>query len=74
MEDYKMKKAILIEDINCEQAISLIRGALSKILGVCRIAIDQDYIILDADTEVKDYEIKYTLNKLGFRVKKILTL
>jgi copper chaperone len=76
MEEDKMTKKIFVEGMKCENCARHVKEALNNITGVIRsdVNLADHYVILEADTEVRDEAIKLSVNTEKYKVVRIETL
>jgi len=65
-----MKKKILIEGMSCGHCVNHVREALSELEGVTSVdvSLEDKYAVLDANTELKDEDIKFAVDDAGYEV------
>lgn len=68
-----MKKKILIEGMSCGHCVNHVKEALSELNGVTSVDVNLDgkYAVLEANTDVKDEEIKFAIDDAGYDVVEI---
>ena len=65
-----MNKKILIEGMSCDHCIKHVTNALTELNGVTNVDVNlkENFAILNANTEVKDEDIKLALDDAGYDV------
>ncbi|WP_318507383.1 heavy-metal-associated domain-containing protein [Bacillus sp. T3] len=65
-----MNKKILIEGMSCDHCIKHVTNALTELNGVTNVDVNlkENFAILNANTEVKDEDIKFALDDAGYDV------
>lgn len=65
-----MKKKISIEGMSCNHCVNHVKEALSELNGVSSVEVNlaSKYAVMEANTDVKDEEIKFAIEDAGYEV------
>jgi copper chaperone len=68
-----MKKKILIEGMSCGHCVNHVKEALSELNGVTSVDVDlaSKSAVIGANVDVKDEDIKFAINDVGYDVLEI---
>lgn len=68
-----MEKKILIEGMSCGHCVNHVKEALSELNGVKSVSVDLagKTAVIEADTDIKDEDIKFAIEDAGYEVVKI---
>lgn len=71
-----MKKKILIEGMSCGHCVNHAREALSELNGVTNVEVDlaTKLAIIETSVDVKDEDIKFAIEDVGYDVVGIDTI
>jgi len=71
-----MKKKILIEGMSCGHCVNHARKALSELNGVTNVEVDlaTKLAIIETSVDVKDEDIKFAIEDVGYDVVRIDTI
>lgn len=71
-----MKKKIIVEGMSCGHCVNHVKEALVELKGVKSVDVDLDSktAVIDAEGEVKDDDIKFSIEDAGYEVVTIETL
>ena len=65
-----MKKMMKNEGMSCEHCVRRVKNALEEIIGLSNVEVDLDAKVatFDATDDVKDADIKYAVEEVGYEV------
>ena len=65
-----IKKMMKIEGMTCEHCVRRVKNALEEIIGLSNVEVDLDAKVatFDATDDVKDSDIKYAVEEVGYEV------
>ncbi|KOA20385.1 copper chaperone CopZ [Clostridium homopropionicum DSM 5847] len=71
-----MKKKILIEGMSCGHCVNHVKEALSELNGVTSVDVNlaSKSAVIEASEDVKDEEIKFAIDDVGYDVVRIEVL
>jgi len=65
-----MKKKISIEGMSCNHCVNHVNEALGELNGVSNVEVNlaSKYAVIEANTDVKDEDIKFVIEDAGYEV------
>lgn len=65
-----MKKKILVEGMSCGHCVNHVKEALNGLNGVIsvNVSLDDKNAVIEANTDVKDEDIKFAIEDAGYEV------
>lgn len=68
-----MKKSIIVEGMSCAHCVNHVKNALEDLNGVTAVSVDLNSktAVIEANTEVKDGDIKFAIEDAGYEVVSI---
>jgi len=65
-----MNKKVLIEGMSCQNCVNHATEALSELNGISNVEVnlEKKYALIEADSNVKDAEIKAAIDEVGYEV------
>lgn len=65
-----MKKKISIEGMSCNHCVNHVKEALTELNGISSVEVNlaSKYAVIEANTNVKDGDIKFAIEDAGYEV------
>jgi copper ion binding protein len=71
--EIKMKKRIIVDGMSCGHCVNHVKNALEEINGVTNVSVDlaSKTAVVEANSDVKDGDIKFAVEDAGYEVVSI---
>lgn len=68
-----MKKKIIVEGMSCGHCVNHVKTALEELKGASNVSVDLDSktALVESSGEIKDADIKYAIEDVGYEVVSI---